>query len=155
MQASLGNSITITAVCKAEDISNYRGLFGRHYVRSAGVDYAGLLMQFNNNLLGGGLASNNAVVSAEPYKDKQISLTFVMESEKPTKLYIGGELVNVGTGAYPFVPLNNLVIGKSHDAADRYWLGTISKFMVYTRTLTEEEIVHNYQVDLERFQVEV
>lgn len=155
MQASLGNSITISAVCTAEDISNYRGLFGRHYVTIHGVNYAGLLLQFDNNFLSAGMSCNGALLPADPLKNKQISVTCVMESEKPSKLYIGGELVKVGTDAYPFVPLSNLVIGKSLDSVERYWLGTISKFMVYTRALNEEEIAHNYQVDLERFQVEV
>lgn len=152
-QSNLGNNITISAVCVAEDTSNYRGLWGKHFINSTAGTYGGMLMQFADGQIDAGMCLNSAKVSAEGYKFKKIVLTCIMESGKPSKLYIDGQLVAEGSSGSEFIPLDNLEIGRSFNSSDCYWFGTISNFMVYNKLLAEEEIVQNYEVNKTRFKL--
>lgn len=90
-------------------------------------------------------------VPGQPYKNKQISLVCTIEQGKMSKLYINGKLMGENNQSTSSIPYGNLEIGRSLNNADRYWLGTISGFMVYTSILSEEEIAQNYRANSLRF----
>lgn len=151
-QASMGDNITITAVCLAEATNNYRGLFGSHY--SLGEDYAGILFQFTNGKIGVGRPGSSFNLDiTQDYIYNTFTITCTLGSS-PTKVYINGTLAGTATNCEEFHTLDNLLVGCSATTwVDRYWLGTVSSFMVYNKTLTEEEIAQNYKTNTERFKL--
>lgn len=153
-QSELGNSFTITAVCRADDISNYRGLWGAHAHDGYTGDYFGTLFQFQDGNIYAGFTNEGCViVPASNYKNKTIAITCVLENLKSVKLYIGNQLIGENIPTNAFIPNGNVEIGRSLPNDDRYWLGSISKFMIYNRALTEEEITQNYEIDKVRYGV--
>lgn len=151
-QASMGNNITITAVCLAEATNNYRGLFGPY--NSNAENYVGMYFQFaDEKIVAGRPGSSVEVNIPEDYNYNKVIITCVLGSSS-SKLYINGTLVGTATECEEFITTNSLQVGCSSTAqTNRYWLGTVSSFMVYNKTLTEEEIAQNDKTSKERFKL--
>ena len=157
-QSELGQDMTISAVAMPTDLSPWRGLWGYHY---GPPSYLGLTAQATSS---GGLGlivyqNNNTSVSAELAKeqvlDKVINVAVTYKGGNHFALYLNGQLVSKINTSQQFQPLtsSSLFIGKSYPDSNRYFKGRIYNFMVYQKALTEDEIMLNYKVNKNRYNI--
>ena len=155
LQSKLNGPITIEMCFNSKEAKNYRGLFGNH-IGEGDNNVKGIIAQYENSqgesLLVLGYNNNLAKIDVNTTINKNISLTVEMDQSIGTKVYINGELVGTAKNdTDPIRPLEQFWLGKSYDGGDRYFVGKINNFMIYNRLLNDEEIKHNYQIDLENY----
>ena len=153
LQSKLNGPITIEMCFFSQEAKNYRGLFGNH---SGSDNIEGMLAQYGNHLnedvLVVGYNSNLAKIDWNKTINNKISLAVQMDPSIGTKVYINGELVGKEKkDTNPIRPLEQFWLGRSSDGSDRYFMGEVNNFMIYNRLLNDEEIKHNYQIDLESY----
>ena len=149
-QANLGNEFTFSTRIYNKASNNYRGLWGSHVGRSdGGID--GTTAQWTDGPLLVGYGKNIVKIPAEKVNNTWITLTVTMNVAQGTKVYINGELILQSNIAENFVPLGNLMIGKSLDSQERYFMGEMKNFLIYTRALTDQEVEQIYKIDGSRY----
>ncbi len=154
LQSKLNGPITIEMCFYSQKAENYRGLFGNH--SGSDNDITGIVAQYGDtsggNVLSLGYNSNVAKIDGNTTINNKISLAVQMDSSIGTKVYINGELVGKEKkDTNPIRPLEQFWLGRSYEGDDRYFVGKINNFMIYNRLLNDEEIKHNYQIDLENY----
>ena len=150
LQETLTGPVTISVRFYTENSNNYRGLYGNHGGTYGNV--VGIVAQYENDQMHFGYNTNILMLDADKTTNQLITLTIQMDASIGTKVYINETLVGqVKNEETAIIPLEPFWIGKSFDAADRYFAGQMNNFKIYNRILTEAEIKQNYEIDKERY----
>lgn len=148
-QESLLTGYTILLRIKPNKWGNHRGVCGIHIETTDGLSgIAGL--QYVNGVIGFAHAGSGGVKVSLTENDLPVNewSTIIITSDGNNNCYayINGELVGTSNNHGILKPYGNLIIGKGHNNADRFFKGNISHCMIYSRPLEEQEVVdiNNY-----------
>ena len=160
MQEALGQHITISITTNPTSNTAYRGYFGYH----AGPPInKGMNLQFDDGIAYGYYGENASCgigISGDQVKElllnKKVNITIIFDAKNRIALYINGNLIQDKNCTISFEPYPNInfIIGQSFPDVNRYFQGTMYNFMVYKKALTEEEIMQNYKVNKQRYDLE-
>lgn len=140
-QASLTSGYTFIARIYPTQYNNHRGLFGLH--ENGGI----VGLQYENGKLSYGHV-NTGIVGYVNTSDLPLynwGIFVVTYNGSNLKCYVNKKEI-FSVDGNDFIPFGNVIIGKAYDAQDRYYAGCVSNFMIYNRSLTEEELekVYNF-----------
>ena len=145
-QTALGTEFSISAWVYPEAADGYEGVAGAHFGEDPNC--AGIYFCQHSSaeqwIFGIGDGTNWPGVIATVESQKWSYVTMVCSSENYIKVYVNG--VQMASNTYAggtFNPYDSFWIGKSYDAADRYFEGRIDDFSIWTNALTASQIREN------------
>lgn len=152
---------TLMAWFKTSDATNFRMLISKEVTLGIPWNYRMYLYQTSGDLIGdiAKVGSTDEATYARNLADGTWHMTaFSRNTTNDTlSLYIDGSLVNSHTDsltAGSIINSQNVWIGRSAFSGGSYpWLGNIAAALIYSRPLTDTEVLNNYLATKTRFDV--
>ncbi len=138
-QASLISGYTFIARIYPTQYNNHRGLFGLH--SSGGI----VGLQYEDGKLSYGHVNTkvSGYIDSSKLPINNWGIFVATYDGSVLKCYVNKE-ENFSVEGNAFTPYGNVIIGEAFDSDDRFYAGCMSNFMIYNRSLTEEELEEVY-----------
>lgn len=158
-QTDLGDEITFSVVIKFTNTSGVRGLWGYYNPTSK----EGLYAQTENNNIdicyyvkdqSNPLCIKIGKEFFANYLNKTVQLTVVMKSEEGIELYINNiPYDNISSDKEMNLNANNLIIGNSVETNTNMMQAQLYNFTIYNTALTYDDVMKNFEANLERYTI--
>lgn len=157
IEVDFNNGLTVE--CKYIDTNRsnaftwllYKNTVGTYVLGGGYAGSTGLMNRYYiTNSSGGSSNAYAKEISAYMPKDTEATVTnVVIPSENMVKIYVNGNKV------LEYIPTVNILNISSNKLALGRWnlhaQATIYRFSIYNRVLSDDEILHNYEVDVDRY----
>lgn len=152
--SNLTESITINLVFEyKENVGNFRWIVSNNSDSSASTGFGIVYKPDSVNSFSFRWGGQVIYYNLEFEKNKDYLLTFTSNKESgKTLLYVDGKLIeeNDFTGT-PQKPYKNLFFGKSAYYNSEFFNSIIKSVQIYNRSLSNQEVQHNCQLEKERW----